>query len=347
MAKKKTTIHDIAKKLDTTASTVSRALRDHPRISKSTKKAVWKMAKKLDYQPNNIAAALRKGKSNIIGVLVPTSDRHFFASVIRGIEEGINKAGYNIIICQSDDLPSKEQSNIEALLKIQVDGIIASIAKDTTDFSHYERIIKRGTPLILYDRVREDLQVNTVTSNDYLGAFKAVEHLIEQGCTNIAHFSGQQHVMIYQERLRGYKDALKKHQLPINEKWILEADLIDETATVLQTGRRLTQQLLEMDNLPDGIFSSNDFAAMGAIQVLKEQNIAIPEEVALVGFSNDISTSFIEPALSTVDQFTKQMGNFAAQLFLEQVNTDDETPYTPRKTVLNPELIVRASSLRR
>lgn len=346
MAKKRTTINDIAKQLDITASTVSRALRDHPRISTSTKKAVWKVAKQLDYQPNNIAAALRKGKSNIIGVLVPTSDRHFFASVVRGIEEGINKAGYNIIICQSDDLPSKEQSNIEALLRIQVDGIIASITKDTTDFLHYERVIKRGIPLILYDRVKEDLNVNTVSNNDYLGAFKATEHLIEQGCTSIAHFAGQQHVTIYEERLRGYMDALKKHQLPLHEEWILEADLVGEIQTVLQTGRQLAQQLLEIETLPDAIFSSNDFAAMGAMQVLKEKNIAIPEQVALVGFSNDVSTSFVEPALSTVDQFTKQMGNFAAQLFLEQVNADEDTPFTPRKTVLTPKLIVRASSLR-
>lgn len=344
---KRSTIHDIAKELDITASTVSRALKNHPRISDSTKEAVVEMAEKLNYQPNNIAAALRKGKSNIIGVIIPTSDRKFFASVVKGIEQVLSKEDYNLIISQSDDLLPKERSNIDALLRIQVDGIIASIAKETTDFSHYQRAIDRGVPLVLFDRVNEDLEVNTVINDDYQGGFKAVSHLIEQGCTKIAHFMGKQRLNIYEERFRGYKDALIQHNIPINEKWILEGDLIDETEQVLNVGRKLTQQLLELDEIPDAIFSSSDFAAMGAIQVLKEKGIKIPEEMALVGFSNDLSTSFIDPPLTSVDQHSRQMGQLAAELFLEQANTDNGTTFTPRKTVLSPELIVRASSKRK
>lgn len=346
MKKKKSTILDIAKELNVTASTVSRALRNHPRISKSTKKAVWEMAEKLNYQPNNIAAALRKGKSNIIGVMVPTSDRHFFASVIRGIEEVIREEGYNLIICQSDDQLSKEQLNIEALLKIQVDGIIASVAKETTDFMHYKKIKSQGVPLVLYDRVSESLEVNAVVTDDYLGAYKAVTHLIEQGCKRIIHFAGQQHINIYQDRLKGYMDALKEHGLPVRDELVIEADLILDTEQVLESGRKMTEKLLKMSEPPDAIFSSSDFAAMGAIQVLKEHKIRIPEDVAIVGYSNDFSASVIEPNLTSVDQHTKRMGNFAAQLFLEQINTSQEE-FTPRKTLLNPKLIVRQSSLRK
>lgn len=345
MKKKKSTILDIANELDITASTVSRALRNHPRISKSTKEAVWKMAEKLNYHPNNIAAALRKGKSNIIGVMVPTSDRHFFASVIRGIEEVIRDEGYNLIICQSDDQFAKEQLNIEALLKIQVDGIIASVAKETTDFSHYKKIKNRGVPLVLYDRVNESLEVNAVVTNDYLGSYKAVTHLIEQGCKRIVHFAGKQHINIYQDRLKGYMDALKEHNISVEEELIIEDDLIQDTEQVLETGRKMTTKLLEMSEPPDAIFSSSDFAAMGAMQVLKESGFQIPKEIALVGYSNDFSTSVVEPALTTVDQHTKRMGNFAAQLFLEQVNASKDE-FTPRKTLLNPKLIIRESSLR-
>lgn len=345
MKKKKSTILDIAKELNVTASTVSRALRNHPRISQSTKEAVWEMAKKLDYQPNNIAAALRKGKSNIIGVMVPTSDRHFFASVIRGVEEVIRDEGYNLIICQSDDQFSKEQLNIEALLKIQVDGIIASVAKETTDFSHYRKIKDQGVSLVLYDRVNESLEVNAVVTDDYLGAYKAVTHLIEQGCKKIVHFSGKQHINIYQDRLNGYRDALREHNLPVKDEFVFEEDLIRDTTKVLKAGRKLGKKLLQLPQLPDGIFSSSDFAAMGAMQVFMENGIRIPEDVAFVGYSNDFSSSIIDPGLTSVDQHTKQMGNFAAQLFLEQVNASQEE-FTPRKTLLNPKLVIRKSSLR-
>lgn len=344
--KKKTTISDIARELDTTPSTVSRALGDHPRISDSTKQAVWEMVEKLNYQPNNIASALRKGKSNMIGVIVPTSDRQFFASFIRGIEEIVREEGYNLIICQSDDQFAKEKTGIDTLLNVRVDGIIASVAKETTDISHYERIKQQGVPLVLYDRVIESLDVNLVVSDDCLGAYKAVTHLIEQGCKRIAHFAGRQHIHIYQNRLRGYIQALKKHNLPVDEDLIIESDLIKDTYSILQTGRQLGEKLLQMPNMPDGIFSSSDFAAMGAIQVFKENNIEIPDQIALVGYSNDFSASVIEPALSSLDQHTIGMGNLAAKHFLAQIGTNPED-FTPQKTKLEPNLIIRESSSRK
>lgn len=335
--KKKTTIYDIAKELNITASTVSRALNDHPNVKDSTKKLVREQAKKMNYQPNSIAAALRKGKSYTIGVIVPNTDRNFFASIIRGIEEVANDAGYNIIICQSNESVDKEIANISTLLEAQVDGILASYAKETTNFDHYKEIKKRDVPLILFDRVNEALDVGSVVIDDYLGAFKATEHLIEQGCKKIVHFSGPMNVNIYKERRRGYKEALRKHDIPVDEELVMESNLY------LEDGYELAKKILQREELPDAIFSASDFSAMGAMEVLKKKGIAIPQQVAIVGFSNEQFTSFVDPGLSSVDQQSKQMGIYTARQFLDFTEGKISTS-TPPKTVLNPELIIRGSS---
>jgi LacI family transcriptional regulator len=340
MPSKKTTIHDIAKELDITASTVSRALKDHPRISDSTKKSVIAMAEKMNYQPNSIAAALRRGTSNLIGVIIPTIDRNFFASVVRGVEDVLNGTSYNVIICQSNDSLEKEKSNIKALLEAQVDGIFASYAKETTNFSHYKEVTKRGIPLILFDRMQDQFDVDAIAIDDYLGAFKATEHLIEQGCKRIVHFSGPQNVSIYRDRKRGYEEALTKHDLPIEENLVLNSDL------KLDSGKSLAEEIVTWKELPDAIFSASDYAAMGAMEVLKNNGIRIPQDIAIVGFSNESFTSIVDPALTTVDQHSKKMGQFTANLFLDQMKEKD-IPHTPSKTILNPELIIRKSSIRK
>ncbi|WP_234568026.1 LacI family DNA-binding transcriptional regulator [Rhodohalobacter sp. 614A] len=337
--KKKTTIYDIAEELGVTASTVSRALNDHPNVKDSTKKLVMEKAKKMNYQPNSIAAALRNGKSNTIGVIVPNMDRNFFASVVRGIENVVSDTGYNIIICQSNDSLEKERANINTLLEAQVDGILASYAKETTDFSHYEEVIKRDVPLILFDRVNDSLGVGAVIIDDYLGAFKATEHLIKQGCRRIVHLSGPTNISIYKERRRGYEEALQKYDIPVDENLIIYSDL------KLEDGYSIGKELLKLDPLPDAIFSASDFSAVGAMEVLKNAGIAIPEQVAIVGFSNEQFTSFVEPGLTSVDQRSIQMGSFTAKLFLDSIDKKSSTSLPP-KIVLNPDLIVRKSSLK-
>ncbi|REL33172.1 LacI family transcriptional regulator [Rhodohalobacter sp. SW132] len=342
MKSKKTTIHDIAKHLNITASTVSRALKNNSRISDATIKSVREAAKELNYQPNNIAAALRKGKSNIVGIIIPMADRNFFASIIRGIEEIVNDAGYNVIICQSNDSPEKEKANISTLLESQVDCIIASYAKKTTDFSHYKEIVERDVPLILFDRLHESLElldVDAVVIDDYLGSYKATQHLIEQGCRKIVHFSGPQHVSIYKERTRGYMEALIQNGISLDKSLVLESNL------KLDAGKQLANDLLTWQELPDAIFSASDYAAMGAMGVLKKNQVKIPEQIAIVGFSNEPFTSFVEPSLSTVDQHSKKMGEYAARIFLDIMNNNNKT-HTPTKTVLKPELIIRNSSLK-
>ncbi|PRY10924.1 LacI family transcriptional regulator [Pontibacter ummariensis] len=338
--KAKVTIHDIAEKLNITASTVSRALNNSPRISETTKKAVLKAAKQMNYQPNNIAAALRNGKSNIIGVIVPTADRAFFASVVRGIEEVANTLDYKVIISQSYDSYEKEVQTIEALFRARVDGIIASIGKNTEDFEHFKKAQQKGMPLVLFDRTTDALEVSQVMIDDYWGAYKIVEHLIEQGCRRIAHFTNPKKVSVFKERLRGYTDALKNNGLPYEEELVVPSNL------QLEDGRASMEQLLQLKEVPDAVFSASDFAAMGAMQVLKERSIKIPEQVALAGFSNDPFTSFSDPPLTTVDQLSIPMGKMAAELFFQQLKTDPNK-YIPQKTVLKPELVIRKSSLKK
>lgn len=340
MKKEKTTIHDIAKKLNITASTVSRALKDHPRISDETKKAVQKVAEKLNYQANHIAAALRSGKSNTLGIIVPTADRSFFASVIRGIEEIANRAGYNVMICQTYDSYQKEVDSIEALLKVRADGIIISHGKETENFDHLKTVKEKGIPLIMFDRSNDELGVSQVVIDDYFGAYKAVEHLIEQGCTRIAHFTNTRKISIYKERLRGYKEALQNNGLKFDPALVVESNL------QLEDGRNSMIKLLSQKTIPDAVFSASALGAVGAMQVLKERNIKIPDEVALVAFSNEAYTSFIEPSLTAVDQHSMRMGNSAAEVFLEQMALKDKL-FIPQTTVLRPELIIRASSLRK
>lgn len=337
---KKSTIHDIAKALNVTASTVSRALNGNPRISATTREAVLKIAKQLNYNHNQIASALRSGRSNIVGVMVPTADRSFFSQVVRGIEEEVNKAGYNVIICQSNDDYESEKRNVEALLRLRVDGIIASIAKETQDYQHFIQLQEKGIALVLFDRVSEKLNVNTVIVDDFMGAYRAVEHLILQGCKSIAHFAGLQHINIYRERLRGYIQALNDYNLVVNESLIIYFNNL-----FAEDGVTGMKHFLTLKNPPDAVFSASDYAALGAMQVLKSQGFDIPQQVALVGFANEPFTFFVEPALTTVDQHSRQMGVASAKLFLEHIENSDKN-YAARKVVLSPELLVRASSLR-
>lgn len=342
MKKERTTIHDIARKLNITASTVSRALKDHPRISTETKKAVLKAAQKLNYQPNHIAAALRNGRSNIIGIIVPTADRTFFSSVVRGIEEIANTSKYNVMICQTYDSYEKEVDTVEALLNARVDGIIASFAKNTTNFDHFLKVKERGIPLILFDRSNDALEVSHVVIDDFLGAYKATEHLLQQGCKRIGHFTNTRKISIYKERLRGYREALTDNGIPYDESLVVESNL------QLEDGRSSMEQLLLRKEIPDGIFSASAYGILGAMQVLKEKGFKVPEQVALVGFSNEPFTSFTEPALSSVDQHSMRMGNSAAEIFLEEISsTRSNQKFIPQKIVLTPELIIRQSSLRK
>jgi len=335
--KKKSTIKDIAAVLGLTPSAVSKALNDHPRISDKTKIAVKEAAIQLDYQPNYLSSALRKGKSNLVGVIIPRVNSHFFSSVVENIEKVLNLNGYNIIMTQSNELYAKECQEIDTLLKIQVDGIIASMANETTNLEYYQKI-KSKTELVLFDRGEEELNVDYVGIDDYKSSHLVVDHLVSQNCNRIAHIAGFKHIRIYKERIRGYKDALEKWNLETKENWIIESNLR------LEDGRRIMQQLLDSPEKPDAVYVAGDIAALGALQVLLENNIKVPEEIALIGFSDEPFTSLTQPSISTVNQHSDQIGKLTAEAFLERMKNPKKK--TINRIILEPELIIRQSSNR-
>lgn len=340
-AASKTTIEDIAKELNITASTVSRALNDHSAISHATKVAVNKTAKKLKYHHNRIASSLRSGKTKIIGVIIPSAEINFFGSVVHGIEKVASENDYNVLLYQSNEQSEFEKKGIETFLRSRVDGVLASISKETKDLSHYKEIKKRGVPLILFDRVNENIGVPSVVVDDYLGAFKATQHLIDQGCRHIAHIAGQQHVAIFKKRLNGYLDALKKNKIPVDRS------LIKYGKVTVQSGIECMNELLHQPVVPDGVFAVEDFTALGAMQAIKTANKKIPDDIAVIGFANEAFGEYITPSLSTVDQQTIKMGEAAARLFFELSSRKKFYTSNPHKTILEPVLVFRNSSLRK
>ena len=277
--KKKTTIKDIANVLNISPAAVSKALHDDPRISEKTKKAVRQIAKNLNYQPNHLASALRRGKSNLVGVIVPRTNSNFFSSVIQNIEEVLNKEGYNIIITQSNESFKKECNSIDTLLFTQVDGIIASMANETTSLEYYEKIKAKGIPLVLFDRGENDLNVDYIGINDYDSSHVIVDHLVNQGCKRIAHIGGYKHTRIFNNRINGYIDALNRHNLPLDNELLIESSL------TIEDGKEKMFQLLKLKNRPDAVYVASDFAAIGALQILKQNNVKVPDDIALLGFA--------------------------------------------------------------
>ena len=337
---KKTTIYDIAKKLDTTAATVSRALNNNPKISASTRKLVLETAAQMNYKQNKLALALQSGKSGNVGVIVPRIDSNFFASIIRGIEDELQPEGYHVIICQTHENEKREIENINTLLNAQVDGILMSasnVSKENNSIS--KRVIEKNVPLIFFDRKKNIDGVSSVTINDFEGGYLATKHLIEEGCTEIAHLTGDQSLEIYENRNNGYKQALLDNGIEYNEDYVIQ------TKSSVEAGRQAVEKLLKLKNPPNAIFSSSDFAALGAIQELKEHGIRIPEDFCVFGFGNEPFTKFMELSISSVDQSPLEMGKMAAKVFLEQINSTEKFK-TEKKVVLNPELHIRKSSSR-
>ncbi|REG89071.1 LacI family transcriptional regulator [Winogradskyella sediminis] len=335
--KKRATLKDIANVLNISPAAVSKAMHDDSRISDKTKQAVKRVAKELNYQPNHIASALRKGKSNLVGVIVPRTNSNFFSSVLENMEAVLNKAGYNIIITQSNESFEKECKNIDTLLYSQVDGIIASMANETVDLSHYEKIKANGIPLILFDRGENDLNVDYVGINDYDSSHVIVKHLVDKGCKRIAHIGGYRRTRIFNNRIRGYVDALKTNNLPIDDTLIVESSLR------LEDGRREMEHLLKLKNRPDAVYVASDYAALGALQVLNENDINVPKDIRLVGFGNEPFTSLVTPSISSIEQHSKDIGRLAAETFLKHI-AQPEIKQTLNKIILDAELIIRDSS---
>jgi LacI family transcriptional regulator len=339
------TIKDIARELGISPSTVSRALKDHPDISKETKKAVNELAVKLNYQPNIVALNLRTQKTNTIGVVIPELVHFFFSTVISGIEDVAYNAGYNVILAQSNESLEREKTDLKALFNSRVDGMLISISRETVEYDHIEAILSRGVPIVFYDRMYPNNVTSNVIVDDYIGSKEAVSHLIDQGCKRIAHLQSSPKLKIAEDRLRGHLDALAENKIPFPKGYLEQC----HTGTI-DDGYEAMKNLLKLKERPDGVFANNDVLAMGAIRAIKQAGLRVPEDIAIVGFSNWFYSSIMEPSLSSVDQPGFLMGQEAARLLLKQIEIrekDNETVIVPETKVLKTKLIIRESSLRK
>lgn len=338
------TIKDIARELGISPSTVSRALKDHPDISPETKKAVNELAEKLNYQPNIVALSLRQSKTNTIGVVIPEIVHFFFSTVISGIESVAYEAGYNVILTQSNESFEREATDLKALFNSRVDGMLISISRETQNYEHIESILAKEVPIVFFDRMYTNPNTSKVIVDDYVGAHEAVLHLIQQGCKRIAHLESAPGLAIAEDRKRGYLDALTENGLPADESLIM----ICPTGS-LEEGKAAAEKLLKFKPRPDAIFANNDMLAMGAMLAIKQNGLKIPDDVALVGFSNWFFSALMDPPLSSVDQPGFEMGQEAAKLLIRQIEKQgkDDEAISPETRVLKTRLIIRESSLRK
>jgi DNA-binding LacI/PurR family transcriptional regulator len=332
-----TTINDLAKLLKLSPSTVSRALRNHPDISRKTKDKVLAMATDTNYQPNLIAQSLQNKRSNNIGVIVPEIRNTFFSTVISGIEEVAYEAGYIIMVCQSGDTYNREILNTRALAANRVAGMLVSTSQETTNFLHLQTVMDQGIPIVLFDRVAEQLHASKVIVDDFAGAYDAVCHLIERGYKRIAHIAGTPSLYVSHKRCEGYKAALRGHNMEIRPEYIINGGYHEED------GRVGALALLGLADPPDAIFSINDPVALGAFLHLKDKGISIPDKMALVGFSNNPNTTLVRPRLTTVNQPAFEMGRAAAGLLLKKFDVKPEKQEI-ETIILKTELVVRESS---
>ncbi|MGD1006957.1 MAG: LacI family DNA-binding transcriptional regulator [Ignavibacteriaceae bacterium] len=331
------TITDIAKKLGIAASTVSRALKDHPDISEETKKRVKKIAKDSRYTPNPISYSLRNNRTTNIAVIIPEIAHDSFAKAMSGIEEIAYQAGYTTLVCQSNENYEREVVNSNMLLKQRVAGIIVSISQNTKNSGHFRNLMDYGIPLVFFDRVCDDIYANKVVIDDENSAFNAVNYLMSRGYKNIAYFGGPEQLGICRRRLNGYIAALKKSVIPINDELIRFGGMCEED------GYNSMDSLIKENNIPDAILAVNDPVAIGAFQRIKEQGLNIPNDIGLIGFSNNRITSLVDPPLTTVNQPFYNMGKKAAEILIAMIGKGIENCDIATVT-LETELIIRGST---
>ena len=335
--KNRPTIKDIARELNIHHSTVSRALHNHPDVKHETKKLVQSAAEKLNYSPNLMARNLKRNTTNFIGVIVPEIEHHFFSSAVSGIEKIAYDEGFVILICQSNEDYQREVLNTRALPANNIAGLIVSLSQTTHNCDHFVEYISNNGKIVFFDRVPKDLEAPKVVVDDYDAAYTATEHLIKIGRKRIAHLAGAQDVSISNARLQGYKDALLQNGLHIDTNFIEFGGFHE------QNGYEGIKKILERNKNIDAVFAVNDPNALGAYEYIKEIALKIPEDIAVVGFSNNPMASFVTPSLTTINQPSFEMGKKAAELLIEMIKNHKSN--NQRKTiVLETELIIRKST---
>lgn len=337
------TIYDIAERLNLATSTISRALKDHHSISDKTIKKVKKTAEEMGFVPNTLAAGLRGNKSKTIGVLIPTITQPFLSSLISGIEVTARKSDYSVIIMQSHDSYEEEVNMAKSLYSSRVSGVICSLAMETKDTSHFQQFSNNNIPLVFVDRVPKGYNTFRVVIDNYTAGYKATKHLIDQGCKRIAHMTaGSEFGNLYNERKRGYVDALTENNLPLQEELIINLN-----AMTYEEGVKACNKLFDLKPIPDGLFAPGDILAVSAVQTAKKRGIKVPEDFAIIGFNNDPISEIIEPNISTITHPAEKMGKAAANIIIDNIKSiKDDEEEAKEITFLNTEVLIRDSSKR-
>lgn len=334
------TIYDLASELNISVATVSRALKNDPVVNKKTKKKIFELAEKMGYRSNHFARNLRRQQTNTIGIMVHELNSNFITSVLAGVEKVTAEAGYDLIIAHSSESYMKEAANAKNLFHKRVDGLIASLSFDTSSLDHFRPFVEKGVPVIFFDRVEQNNNNTVVVIDNYKCGYQATRHLIEQGCKKIVHVTSSLKRNVYAERYRGYRDALSHYHIPFDESMLFINDLSEKA------GIEAASAILAMQPPPDGAFITNDFVAAVCMRTLKEKNILIPDDIAIVGFNNDAIGKLIEPALTTINYPGKDMGEIAARNLIHHLKGTVNIQNT-NTIIINADLIIRRSSLKK
>ncbi|GAB3574769.1 LacI family DNA-binding transcriptional regulator [Spirosoma luteolum] len=336
---KEVTIYDIAQKLQLSSSTVSRALQDNPTINLKTRERIQEAARQLGYRHNTFASSLRKQKTNTIGVIVHELNSNFITSVLAGIETVTSETGYDLLIAHSSESFEKEAANALNLFHKRVDGVIASLSLSTKGLQHFKPFVDKHIPVVYFDRVDEESDRPRVIIDNYKSGFQATQHLIDQGCRRIVLVTANLERNVYAQRHRGYQDALKHNGIPFDSQYVLIKDLSE------QGGIEAALQIMSMHPRPDGAFITNDFSAAVCMKTLKEHGLRIPDDIAVVGFNNDVIGKIIEPQLTTINYPGMEMGKTAARQLTNHLR-GIASLNTTGATIIQSDLIIRQSSVR-
>ncbi|SOD78170.1 LacI family DNA-binding transcriptional regulator [Spirosoma fluviale] len=336
---KETTIYDIARLLNLSPATVSRALNDHPAINSNTKQLISNKALEMGYRSNTFASNLRRQQTKTIGVIVPRLDSSFMSTVLSGMEKVANEANYNLIISQSLESSRKEMANAKTMFNSRVDGLLVSLAADTDNLEHFSTFFRKGIPMILFDRVMPQKNCTNIVIDNLKAGYEATAHLLGQGCRRIMHVTGSVKRNVYADRLKGYKMALLEHGLPV------EDELIRLTDFTRQDGLDVADEIARMPSPPDGLFVASDLCAASCMGGLRKNGFSIPKDIAVVGFNDDPIAQLVEPNLTTIHYPGQEMGEIAAQSLINHLNGLLRIS-TTNTILLNYELIVRESSRR-
>lgn len=338
MSKRPVSLKDLANELGVSISTVSRALKNHPDIGPEQTKKIQQLAKDRNFTPNPLAMGLLKQQTKIIGVIVPDLVTYFYSSIISGIEYVAKQHGYFILIASSNESYQKEVESVENLLKTRVEGLIVCLSQETQNYGHFNKLIENEIPLVFFDRVCESLDVPKVVADGAEAAKKITRHFYENGCRRIAFISGPGYLNISKNRLKGYRDGLNECGLEF------DLALMEECTLQTEDARQATKRLLALKPLPDAIFGLNDTIAFAAMKEIKQHGLKIPDDILLVGFTDEFHSTVVEPALTSVTHPTFMMGQEAANLFFKLVEKDRNFN---EEITLKTDLIIRESSVRK